>query len=182
MTRRPRSLVTTAAALVLTAGAALPGSVRAQAAAQRPAPHVIQFGTPKPGLPSVRVVGIGGTIVSAAVGRDRWQSYGGEGINDSILISRVMPELAEVANVSNIEISNLGSGAIKAEDMYNTTKAVDAALAEVDAVVVLAGTNIMEEVAYWLDLTVRSDKPVVITGSMRQNNTFSFDGLANLFN
>jgi L-asparaginase len=37
-------------------------------------------------------------------------------------------------------------------------------------------------VAYWLDLTVRSDKPVVITGSMRQNNTFSFDGLANLFN
>jgi L-asparaginase len=66
--------------------------------------------------------------------------------------------------------------------MYNTTKAVDAALAEVDAVVVLAGTNIMEEVAYWLDLTVRSDKPVVITGSMRQNNTFSFDGLANLFN
>jgi L-asparaginase len=186
MTRRTRSLVTTAAGLALAASAAVPGPARAQAAGQRPprpAPHLIRFGTPKPGLPEVRVVGIGGTIVSSAVGRDRWQSYGGDqGINDSILISRVMPELAEVANVTNIEISNLGSGAIRAEDMYNTTKAVDAALAEADAVVVLAGTNIMEEVAYWLDLTVRSDKPVVITGSMRQNNTFSFDGLANLFN
>ena len=182
MMRRTRTLVTTAAALALAAGAALPGPARAQRP-NRPAPHLIQFGTPKPGLPNVRVVGIGGTIVSSAVARDRWQSYGGDqGINDSTLISRVMPELGEVANISNIEISNLGSGTIKAEDMYNTTKAVDAALAEADAVVVLAGTSIMEEVAYWLDLTVRSDKPVVITGSMRQNNTFSFDGLANLFN
>ena len=170
-----------AAALLLTSALA-PLGAAAQAAA-RPAPHLISFGT-KPGLPNVRVIGIGGTIVSSAVGRDRWQSYGGQGINDSILITRVMPELGEVANVSNIEISNLGSSAIKTSDMYNTTKAVDAALAEpgVDAVVVLAGTNIMEQVAYWLDLTVRSDKPVVITGSMRQNNTFSFDGLANLFN
>ncbi|MSR35493.1 MAG: asparaginase [Gemmatimonadetes bacterium] len=182
MIRRPRLLATTAA-LALAAAASLPGPASAQQRPTRPAPHLIQFGTPKAGLPNVIVVGIGGTIVSSAVARDRWQSYGGDqGINDSILISRVMPELGDVANVSNIEISNLGSGAIKAEDMYNTTRAVDAALAEADAVVVLAGTNIMEEVAYWLDLTVRSDNPVVITGSMRQNNTFSFDGLANLFN
>jgi L-asparaginase len=186
MTRRTRRLFTTAAGLALAAAASLPTSARAQGGAQRPprpAPHLIRFGTPKPGLPNVRVVGIGGTIVSSAVARDRWQSYGGDqGINDSILITRVMPELGEVANISNIEISNLGSGTIRAEDMYNTTKAVDAALQEADAVVVLAGTSIMEEVAYWLDLTLRSDKPVVITGAMRQNNTFSFDGLANLFN
>ncbi len=151
----------------------------------RPAPHLITFGPPSPDLPGVRVIGVGGTIISSAIGRDRWQSYGGDhAINDSILITRVMPELGEVANISNIEISDLGSGAIKTEDMINTTKAVDDALAEpgVDAVVVLAGTNIMAEIAYWLDLTVRSPKPVVITGSMRQNNTFSFDGLANLFN
>lgn len=45
-----------------------------------------------------------------------------------------------------------------------------------------AGTNIMEELAYFADLTVRSPKPVVFTGSMRQSNTFSFDGEANLFN
>lgn len=170
------------AALALCGTAALPSSGWAQST-REPIPHVIQFGAPKAELPNVRVVGIGGTIISSAVGRDRWQSYGGdEAINDSTLISRVMPEIGEVANVSNIEISNLGSGAITTEDMYRTTKAVDAALAEADAVVVLAGTNIMEEVAYWLDLTVRSEKPIVITGSMRQNNTFSFDGLANLFN
>ena len=61
---------------------------------------------------------------------------------------------------------------------------VDETLADpdIDGVVVTTGTNVMEEVAYWLDLTVRSEKPVVITGSMRQANTFSFDGLANLFN
>src|SRR5262245_61033816 len=86
-----------------------PTTARAQAPT-RPAPHLITFGS-RPDLPNVRVIGIGGTIISSAVGRDRWQSYGGDqAINDSVLISRVMPELAEVANVSNLEISNLGSG------------------------------------------------------------------------
>src|SRR5688572_15661055 len=101
------------AALLLLATLPLGGA----AAQERPAPHLISFGA-KPGLPNVRVIGIGGTIISSAVGRDRWQSYGGSsGINDSILITRVMPELAEVANITNLEISNLGSGAIKTSDM-----------------------------------------------------------------
>lgn len=64
------------------------------------------------------------------------------------------------------------------------SRAIDEVLANknVDAVVVTAGTSIMEELAYFADLTVRSPKPVVFTGSMRQSNTFSFDGEANLFN
>ena len=71
MIRRTSSLSAAAAVLALAAAAVLPGSASAQAGVQRPArpaPHLITFGS-KPGLPSVRVVGIGGTIVSSAVGR-----------------------------------------------------------------------------------------------------------------
>ncbi|MDT4990098.1 MAG: L-asparaginase, partial [Micromonosporaceae bacterium] len=50
------------------------------------------------------------------------------------------------------------------------------------AAVVLCGTRPLEELAYWLDLTVRSPKPVVVTGSIRPWNAFGGDGPANLYN
>jgi L-asparaginase len=59
---------------------------------------------------------------------------------------------------------------------------VDERLAEADAAVVLCGTRGLEELAYWLDLTVRSPKPVTITGSMRPWNALGSDGPANLYN
>lgn len=173
---------TLSVAVVLTlAGAAHPVAATAQEGAT---PQVVAASPAQPGLPDVRVIGLGGTITASAIGRSLWQSYGGPRIPLAEVIERIMPELAEVANVSSMELSNVGSSALTARHMYDLTMAVDEALAreDVDGVVVTTGTNVMEEVAYWLDLTVRSDEPVVITGSMRQSNTFSYDGLANLFN
>lgn len=135
-------------------------------------------------LPNITIVGMGGTITSTAKGRNLWQSYGTDKVSISDILARLEPEISKVAKVKVEELYNISSAATTSEHLYNLTMAIDKALADenVDGVVVNAGTNIMEELAYWTDLTVRSDKPLVFTGSMRQSNTFSFDGEANLFN
>ena len=172
-----------AAGLLLLAFSAIGPSAAAGQRGQ-PTRQVVEAAPADPTLPSVRVIGLGGTITSSALGPSRWQSYGGDGFHIEEIIQRLMPDLSQVANVSSYELYNTGSSGLTAEHLHRATMKVDETLADpdIDGVVVTTGTNVMEEVAYWLDLTVRSEKPVVITGSMRQANTFSFDGLANLFN
>lgn len=135
-------------------------------------------------IPSVVVVGVGGTITSTSPSRELFQTYGTPKVPINDIIQRLQPELSKIANVTSTELSNISSAQTSSKDLYNLTIAIDKELANpaVNAVVVTTGTNIMEELAYWTDLTVRSPKPVVFTGSMRQSNTISFDGEANLLN
>lgn len=135
-------------------------------------------------IPNVVVVGVGGTITSTSPSRELFQTYGTPKVPINDIIQRLQPELSKIANVTSTELSNISSAQTSSKDLYNLTIAIDKELANpaVSAVVVTTGTNIMEELAYWTDLTVRSPKPVVFTGSMRQSNTISFDGEANLLN
>ncbi|MDG2534421.1 asparaginase [Sphingomonas sp. HITSZ_GF] len=137
-----------------------------------------------PSLPNIRVVSLGGTIVSTAKGRFRYQSYDKPRISIESLVDRLQPEIGDVANVSILKASDIGSQDITTEYLHDLTVAIDKTLADpaVQGVVVTTGTSVLEEVAYWLDLTLRSDKPVVVTGAMRQANTVSWDGEGNLFN
>lgn len=141
-------------------------------------------GSAESSVPNVTIFAMGGTITSTAVGREMFQSYGSERVSIQNILDRLEPEISKVANVRIKELDNIGSAQTTTEHLYNLSLAIDEVLADqnTDAVVVTAGTNIMEELAYFADLTVRSPKPVVFTGSMRQSNTFSFDGEANLFN
>ena len=137
-------------------------------------------------LPNVVILDGGGTITSVAAGRADYTNYGSPGL-DSIqeIVDRLQPEIATVADLRIVDGAIPGSSASTTqEQLFDMTLQLDGILADdsVDAVVVNTGTNIMEEIAYWADLTVQSEKPVVFTGSMRQSNTFSFDGEANLFN
>ncbi|QDE35571.1 asparaginase [Microbacterium foliorum] len=136
-------------------------------------------------LPNVVVIDAGGTLTSTAEDRISYQHY-----SDSIeggvttIVEDMYPELEHVANVSVVETASLSwSAAVDDEILYTVSRAIDVQLAnpDVDAVVVTGGTNVLEEDAYFFDLTVQSPKPVVVTGAMHQYGTFTYDGYTNVF-
>lgn len=102
------------------------------------------------------------------------------------IVEDLYPELASVANISIIRVQgpNLGGGSTSTNStLYHVSRSIDEQLAkpEVEGVVITVGTNLLEEDAYFFDLTVQSDKPVVVTGSMHQFGTFTYDAYTNLF-
>ena len=86
------------------------------------------------------------------------------------------------ADLTFEEFSNLPSSHLTPVNALDLSRRVAAALErpEVDGVVITHGTDTLEETAYLLDLTLRTSKPVVITGAMRAATSLGYDGLANL--
>ena len=91
------------------------------------------------------------------------------------ILEDLYPELAKVANIAVARSpGSLGSSsAVTTKTLFDISLAADIILVkpDVDGVVVTAVTRVLEEDANFLDLTVRSDKPVVVTGSMHQYGT-----------
>jgi len=134
---------------------------------------------------NVVVIDAGGTLTARARDRISYQHYQGnvEGGVKQIL-EDLYPELSAAANIKVMTAGGLGgSSGVTNTALYNVARAIDAQLAQpdVDGVVVTTGTNVMEEDAYFFDLTVQSDKPVVVTGAMHQYGTFTYDAYTNLF-
>ena len=98
---------------------------------------------------------------------------------------KAVPQIAQIADVRVEQIVNVRSSDLTIENWLTLTKRIQAILKETPAVagfVVTSGTNTLEETAYFLHLTVRSDKPVVLVGSMRPATAISADGPLNLLN
>lgn len=97
-------------------------------------------------------------------------------------LMRAAPGMARHASVEVRNLCNLQSAAIGPETWVALTAAVRDALArdEVAGAVVSHGTDTLEETAWWLDLTVCADKPVVLTGAQRNASAPDFDGPRNL--
>lgn len=132
-------------------------------------------------LPNVLVIGTGGTIAGQSEDATSFQNYKA----GTLLIADMvkdLPDKQKIADVSTLQFGNSGSGSYTMADLYDLSRTVDQALAQYDSVVVTTGTDTMEEIAYFLDLTVQSDKPVVITGSMRPWTVIGSDAQANLYN
>ena len=133
-------------------------------------------------LPDVVILATGGTIAGAAEsGIQAGYSSGQVGVE--ILLDAV-PELKKLANVTGEQIANVGSQNmsddiwLKLADRINTLLKGDS----VDGIVITHGTDTMEETAYFLNLVVKSKKPVVLTGSMRPSTAMSADGPLNIYN
>ncbi|ANY66511.1 L-asparaginase [Paenibacillus sp. BIHB 4019] len=132
-------------------------------------------------LPNILVIGTGGTIAGQSTDETSFQTYraGTLLIKDMV---KSLPNLDKMADVETVQFGNKGSSAYLMDDLASLSMTVDAALKKYDGVVVTTGTDTMEEIGYFLDLTVRSSKPVVITGSMRPWTVIGSDAPANLFN
>lgn len=136
-------------------------------------------------LPHVRVLATGGTI--AGKGDSPLQTMGyraGQLTIDEIL--ERLPGISQIARVSGEQFVNLPSSALTPEDWLNLARRVNEILKEnddpVDGIVITHGTDTMEETAYFLNLVVKSDKPVVMVGAMRPATALSPDGPMNLVN
>ena len=133
-------------------------------------------------LPRVTIVATGGTIAGVSDTRTSFQSYRAGSLGIDEMLSELRPQIDEVADVTTVQFGNRPSGGYAIADFYDLTLAVEEALETADAVVVTSGTGSMDEFVYWLDLTVQSRKPVVITGAMRPWTVIGTDAHANLFN
>lgn len=92
------------------------------------------------------------------------------------------PALAELAEQDVIDYGRLPGPHVTPEKMWELSQIIDRELARSDitGAVVTHGTDTLEETAYFLDLRQRSEKPVVLTGAMRNTSELSYDGPANL--
>jgi L-asparaginase len=98
-------------------------------------------------------------------------------------LSAALPQdLLATVELESAEIVNLPSSHFTLDTLWQIRQAVVAALArpEVDGVVVTHGTDVLEETAMLLDLTVDSPKPVILTGAMRTATQVGYDGFVNL--
>jgi L-asparaginase len=135
--------------------------------------------------PRVAVILTGGTI--EAIGFDRldlaFYIETKQRIGPGELIARV-PELDEIAEVSEIPFGRLTSHAMTDENIAEIAQTVAGLFErdEADGVVVTQGTNTIEEVSYTLHLTIKSDRPVVVAGAMRPSSGIGYEGELNLLN
>ena len=132
--------------------------------------------------PKVVIVATGGTIAGAAKSQTE-AGYQSGAVGVDVLIEAV-PQLKDIADVSGEQISSIGSQDMNDEVWLKLGKRVNEILARPDVagVAITHGTDTMEETSYFLDLVVKSDKPVVLTGSMRPSTAMSADGPLNIYN
>ena len=134
--------------------------------------------------PIVRVIGTGGSI--AGVGPDRMDFILYPEIGDHITIQQSLdrvPEIQDIAEVKSEDLISVGSTAIGPGDWLALANKINGLLAEdpdLAGVVVTHGTATLEETAYFLHLTVKSTRPVVITGAMRPPTAMGTDADLNL--
>jgi L-asparaginase len=131
-------------------------------------------------LPKIKVLATGGTIAGAQTTQaDAGYKSGSFSVDDLI---KAVPQMTNIAVLSGEQVANIGSQTMNHEVWLKLAASVTEALKNNDGVVITHGTDTMEETAYFLSLVVKSDKPVVLVGSMRPATAISADGPINLYN
>jgi L-asparaginase len=151
-------------------------------AATAPAPATPATQTAPATLPTVVVLATGGTIAGAAASDVQAGYKSGQVGVDQLLAA--VPQAKKLANLRGEQIANIGSQDMNDEVWLKLAKRVQAlvAMSDVNGVVITHGTDTIEETAYFLNLVVKTRKPVVLTAAMRPSTALSADGPLNFYN
>jgi len=134
-------------------------------------PQVASSTAPAP-LPRVRLVATGGTISNRSGGR----------LTAEELVASI-PGIEKYVRPEFEQFTNVPSGSLTLKQWIALANRINSTFADepdLAGIVVTSGTYTLEEIAYFLDLTVRSEKPVVVVGSMRNPSALGYEGGANL--
>lgn len=131
-------------------------------------------------LPRIRLLATGGTIAGA---QTTGRGYRAAALSIQALVAAV-PQLATLARLEVEQVAKLGSQDMNETVWRKLAARTQAALDDpaIAGVVITHGTDTMEETGYFLNLIVRSAKPIVLVGAMRPATAMSADGPMNLFN
>lgn len=131
--------------------------------------------------PEISIFATGGTIAGTAKSNTNTVSYDAGKVGIQTLIDAV-PEMKTFANVTGEQVVNVPSPDIMNDVLLKLSKRVNqkAAENESDGIVITHGTDTLEETAFFLDLTTKTEKPVVVVGAMRPSTAISADGPMNL--
>lgn len=168
-------------AVLLTAAVLSPFAACAQTAqTPKAAPSTAAASTKKP---VVVVVATGGTIAGAGASSANSATYQAAKVPVDKLLAG-LPELADVAEVRGQQAFQIASESFTNDKLVELGKSISTLLKDptVHGVVVTHGTDTLEETSFFLNLVVRTDKPIVLVGSMRPGTALSADGALNLYN
>jgi L-asparaginase len=132
--------------------------------------------------PNIVILATGGTIAgAAATGTQSGYTSGAVGIDTMIA---GVPGITNLATIKGEQLSNVGSQDMTFDILIKLTNRINelGRSNDVDGFVITHGTDTMEESAFFLNLTVKTEKPVVMVGSMRPSTAVSADGPLNLYN
>ena len=132
--------------------------------------------------PRITILATGGTIAGTALSATQ-ASYTPGVISIDEIISSV-PGIKSLSELTGIQVCNISSQNMTPQIWLRLYSIIDSLFVNniSDGVVITHGTDTMEETAYFLNLTVKHSKPVVLTGSMRPSSSLSPDGPFNLYN
>ena len=132
--------------------------------------------------PNIKVLGTGGTIAGAQTNSSEIGYKSGIFSVDDLI--KVVPSMKDLGDLTGEQVANIPSQTMNHDVWLKLAKRVNEVLQSnnIDGVVITHGTDTLEETAYFLSLVVKSDKPIVLVGSMRPATAISADGPANLYN
>lgn len=124
-------------------------------------------------LPLVKIIATGGTIANSPDGRMAV---------DTVLAQ--IPEISAIADIDVYDYSRIGSSEISVQNWIDIARVITNELnsnPRINGIVVTHGSNTSEETAYFLNLLLKTERPVIVVGAQRQRNTLSEDGSRNLY-